>query len=496
MLCVSQYTTDMKTTRYIIRLFLMLGAICLAFESCQKSLDQEPKQILEENFYNTAQEAEAAVNAIFPPLRLGAQGIASYNATLECHTDYAYGRGSWAQFNDFAGLDAVNTNRVADFWQSFYLAIRNANLVIKNVPNGDAISEDDIDRYVAEARFMRAWCYFHLVRNWGGVPLRTEANMEEKNLARNTAEEVYALIEADLRIAETNLPESNTAQPGRPTIWMAKTLLSDYLLTTGKYPEARTKAQEIINSGLFALVPVQTADDWEKIFGVGAGVSQEEIFHFKYSRTGQGNYYPFIINHPSTGFFGNMGAYAQYSDSTNTFFTHWNDGDLRKKLWYPLAFDPATPGTLLQKKFIDPDATNQYGAINDFPLYRYAEVLLCFAETEARTNGITAEALEAVNKVKRRAYGLAADTPSDIDYQAALFTTESFIDTILQERAYEFQFEGKRWFDLKRSGKAAEILQANKGISIVDKHFLWPIPLPELNYNEALDPSADQNPGY
>jgi len=482
----------MKSSR--VRISVMLLCAVGIVSGCKKTLDEEPKLILEETFYNTPEEAEAGVNAIFPPLRLGAQGIASYNATLECHTDYAYGRGSWAQFNDFAGLDAGNTTRVADFWQSFYLAIRNANLVIKNVPNGDAIGEEDIKRYVAEAKFMRAFCYFHLVRDWGGIPLRTDVNMEEQNVGRSTVEEVYALIEADLSEAETNLPDNNTAQPGRPTVWMAKTLLSDVLLTTQKYQEARDKAQEVISSNLFSLVPIQSVDDFEKIFGVGAGVTKEEIFHFKYSREEQGNYYPFIINHPSTGYLGKIGigAYAQYGDSTSIFYKGWNDGDLRKALWYPLDFGMGK-NTLLLKKFIDPQAANQYGAINDFPLYRYPEVLLIFAEADARVNGVTPDAVEAVNKVKRRSYGLAIDVASDIDYQAASLSPESFIDAVLQEKAYEFQFEGKRWFDLKRTGKAAQILLENKGITIAEKHYLWPIPLSELNYNQAID---QNNPGY
>ncbi|WP_134090563.1 RagB/SusD family nutrient uptake outer membrane protein [Olivibacter sp. XZL3] len=465
----------------------------LAFSGCSKELDQEPRLILEETFYNTAAEAEAAVNAIFPPIRLGAQGIASYNATLECHTDYAYGRGSWAQFNDFSGLDATNTNRVGDFWDSFYLAIRNANLVIKNVPEGDAMSEEEKNRYVAEARFMRAWCYFHLVRNWGGVPLRVETNMEEKDVARSAAEEVYALIDEDLRFAETYLPENNTAQPGRPTKWMAKTVLSDYLLTTDQNQEARDKAAEVMQSGLFSLVPIQGVNDFEHIFGAGVGVTSEEVFHFKYTREEQGNYYPFIINHPETGYFmQGRGAYAQYSNSNNNFYKGWNDADLRKQLWYPMDIGLGE-GTVLQKKFTDPGATNEYGAINDFPLYRYAEVLLLFAEAEARANGVTAESLNALNQVKRRAYGRDITSPSDVDYQIASFSPESLIDTILQERAYEFQFEGKRWFDLKRSGKAAEILQQNKEVAIAEKHYLWPIPLAEMNYNQGI---TENNPGY
>lgn len=489
-----------QAQRYMATIFqkmqiLLFLVIAFGLTSCKKALDEEPKLNVEENFYNTAQEAEAAVNAIFPPLRLGGQGIASYNATLECHTDYALGRGSWAQFNSFSGFDAVNINRVADFWTSFYLAIRNANLVIRNVPNGTEISPEDINRYVAEAKFMRAFSYFHLVRNWGGVPLRLETTIEEKDIPKSTPEEVYALIEADLLEAEQNLPTDNNAQPGRPTIWMAKTLLSDVLLTRERFQEARDKASEVINSGKFSLVPIDSVGDFEKIFGTGAGVTTEEVFHFKYNRQEQGNYYPFIINHPSTGFFGDMGAYAQYADSTSVFFQHWNSNDLRKGLWYPLDFGLGTT-TLLQKKFIDPDAVNQYGAINDFPLYRYAEVLLIFAEADAHLGRVDPQALEAANQVKRRSYGLDVNAASPVDYQAASLTPETFIDSILQERAYEFQFEGKRWFDLKRSGKAAELLQVNKGITIAEKHYLWPIPLSEMNYNEALDPSADQNPGY
>jgi starch-binding outer membrane protein, SusD/RagB family len=76
------------------------------------------------------------------------------------------------------------------------------------------------------------------------------------------------------------------------------------------------------------------------------------------------------------------------------------------------------------------------------------------------------------------------------------FNVESFLDLVIQERAYEFQFEGKRWYDLKRTGIAEKMVKLNKGRTIAIKHYLWPIPLEELNFNTALDPSTDQNPGY
>ena len=107
----------------------------------------------------------------------------------------------------------------------------------------------------------------------------------------------------------------------------------------------------------------------------------------------------------------------------------------------------------------------------------------------------TAEAVEALNKVHRRAYGYDPNAPSPADVNIADYDEESFVDLVIQERGYEFIFEGKRWFDLKRTGKADEILLANRGIAIAPVHYLWPIPVNEMNFNDALN-ASDQNPGY
>src|SRR5690554_5690263 len=148
------------------RLFwLCCAGMSFLLLSCDDWLKEEPKTGTVENFYQTADEVETAVNAIYSPLRTENQ--LTYISTLICHSDFSYGRGSFAQFNDFQGFNSNNINRVAGFWNGFYLSIRNANLVILHAPNGEAISEADINRYVGEAKFMRALNYFHLVRNWG-----------------------------------------------------------------------------------------------------------------------------------------------------------------------------------------------------------------------------------------------------------------------------------------------------------------------------------------
>ncbi|WP_315820776.1 RagB/SusD family nutrient uptake outer membrane protein [Paraflavitalea speifideaquila] len=187
--------------------FVQLIACSLLLGSCSKTLEESPYSIAEETFYNTAAEVAAGTNAIYTPLR-GVSSIGGlYTIQLECYADYMYGRGSHAPLNDYAGLDNTNVTRIGDMWRNFYQSIRNANIIIKRAPLGTKILPADVAKFVGEAKFMRALNYFCMVRNWSGVPLRTENNMEEVDVKRNTAAEVYALILDDLLFAETNLPD-------------------------------------------------------------------------------------------------------------------------------------------------------------------------------------------------------------------------------------------------------------------------------------------------
>jgi len=473
---------------------LFVASLLLTIASCQKDLQEHPKSIAVETFYNTTAEVETAVNAIYPPLRSTALLGDDYMAQLESSVDYGYGRGSFAVLNDFAGLDATNYSRTGLAWNNFYLSIRNANLVIKNAPNGTDISQADIDKYVAEARFLRAFDYFHLVRSWGGIPIRTEANMSVTNAKKNTPEEVYSLIISDLQDAEAKLPD-NTAEPGRPTKWAAKTVLADVYLQIGKFSEARDKSNEVILSNKYALVPVSTVDDWQKIFGPDVITTTEEIFYIHCSRqTNFGNYWPMYLNHPKTKLLARGGYFGVYTLSTNPVYANWDNSDLRKGLWYFWDIGLG-PTAMLNKKFIDPQGITAAG--NDVPWYRYADLLLIYAEAASRANnGPTAEAIEALNKVHRRAYGKDPKVPSGIDFKLSDYNADTFLDLIIRERGYEFQYEGKRWLELKRTGKAQKIIQAVKGVTIAQKYYLFPIPTSEFNYNKALDPVKDQNPGY
>lgn len=493
---MNKYLSLHQSKLRILSGFTSVVFALMLFPSCNDLLEENPKTLAAENFYNTTEEVETAINAIYGVLR--SNNMVEQIVILDAHTDWGYGRGSRADYNNLQGFNAANINNAGGRWNTFYLAVRNANLVIENAPLGSSISESDITKCLAEARFLRAFAYFQLVRSWGSIPLRTEENMKEKDLPKSPVSAVYDLIVSDLTFAESSLPETQ-ALAGKATKYAAKVMLADVYLTLGKYPEARDKANEVIQSGKYSLVPVTgKADFQQKLFGPEIITTSEEIFYLKYSRqAGEGNWILWVLSHPSTGNFNFGGAYAHYSSATNPFYISWNDNDIRKSLWDKINFGLG-PNTLVSSKYIDKNAVEQSrGAGNDLPLYRYADALLIYAEASCMaSNGPTNEGIEALNKVHRRAWGLSPNAVSSVDYKLTDYTKASFQDLVLTERAYEFIFEGKRWYDLKRTGKAAEVIQAAKGITIAEKAYLWPIPVSELDYNKALDPAKDQNPGY
>ncbi len=474
--------------------------------SCKKLLEESPKGLTVEAFYNTPAEVEAGLAAIYTPLRSQMSGF--WISILESHAEWGAGMSGSANFDPFKsmqGIDKVGENNLIPIWNSFYVAILNANLVISNAPNGKALTDAQKNVYVAEAKFLRAFTYFQLVRGWGGVPLHTEENLSESgSIPKATKQQVYALITSDLEFAEMQLPDK-APLVGKPSKWAAKTLLADVYFYQALYDKAALKANEVIVSGKHSLEKVTVADDFNKVFGMGSN-SAEEIFYLKYNVTSPSQ----IVLHTmqiTTPWFGSNGFGNINWHNNAKFYTTWNDNDLRKRFnWYNdtrsnpfLANQPEFPRTgvtiISPKKYNNPTATI---ATFSLPSYRYADVLLIYAEAIAAAgSGPTADAMEKLNMVKRRAYGSDPLQPSAIDYKLADYNTKkAFTDLVILERGYETQLEGKRWFDLVRSGTVKEVMKNNINRDVADKHLLWPIPTIEFDLNKGLDRTKDQNPGY
>lgn len=475
--------------------YFIIG-ICgwLLFSSCSKALTEEPKSSAEENFYNTAQELKAAVNAIYGPMRGdGAFGL-NYPAQLEGLPDYGQSRGSQAPVSTYQGLDNTNINRVSTVWDGLYRSIRNANIVIANAPQATEVTDVEKTAFIAESKYLRSMMYFSLVRCFGGLPIRTEVNMEVADVPRASVDEVLQLVLQDALDAEAGLPD--VAQDiGRPTVWAAKTLLTEIYLYLQQWDKAAAKSAEVIASGKYALVEVAVPEDFQKIFGPDVVNTPEEIFYLKFNR--QQGFGLVSYAHRKTAeynYYGPGGVYAQYTDTErNPFIKQWDDDDLRKEhILYNVDIGLGTTSCLF-RKFRDPEATA--GAANDYPWYRYADLLLFHAEADARANGTpTTAALESLNQIHRRAYGYPSKTPSVVDFKLADFNLASFLDKVIEERGYETMYEGKRWLDLVRLGIAKQRILDVKGITVADKVLLWPLPNSEILYNKAME--GEQNPGY
>ncbi len=482
-----------------MKYIFFLCVVSLFCFSCESWLQEEPKAVSAETFYNTPAEAAAAVLA---PLNKFRSGFAmSYPGLMECFADYQYGRGSWASNSNYVGLDPQNVSRSDMVWNSLYQAIRDCNIAIDRLPRATQMTESQKNAYLAELRFLRAFAYFNLVRLWDAVPLRTETNMAEWDLGKSSAQDIYALIVSDLEFAKEHAP-ARERLVGTPSSPAAKSLLAHVYLELKDYTKAAALAKEVIDSKRYALVPVAGVRDFEKIYGPDVVSTTEEVFYLKSTRTAGWEFVMFC-SHPNVIINGSKmhgagGWFGLYTRRENKVFAGWDDKDLRKdyntlKHDLGLGFDSFIP-----VKFYDPLAPGSNTAGNSNPVIRYADVLLIYAEAANElNNGPTQDAVSALNQIRRRAYGHDPLQPSSVDYKPGDFSSrQAFLDKIVEEQAYESWNEGKRWLFLKRLGIAGKQVQEMKGITIQNKHYLFPIPASEFNYNKGLDAGKDQNPGY
>ncbi|MEQ9583370.1 MAG: RagB/SusD family nutrient uptake outer membrane protein, partial [Arenibacter sp.] len=220
-------------------IFLIIITTIL-FSACDKALEEVPKDFVSKaNFYKNEQDAEAAIAGAYAGMQNDFFGITNYLMT-ELHGDYLFGRGSQAPITIWDQiLNQQNIGRCATNWSSFYTTINRANAVLDNVPNIENIDTNTQKQILAEAHFLRALCYFELVRGWGAVPLKTKESIDLSAVEapRAPESEVYELIVQDCQIAENDLGEVG-GETGRASKWAAKMLLAHVYLTMENWPGA------------------------------------------------------------------------------------------------------------------------------------------------------------------------------------------------------------------------------------------------------------------
>lgn len=456
-------------------LFIICTTLCLC--SCENFLDLSPdSQPNANDFYKTESDFNGAVISCYQTLR-------NYSTTvldvLEYRSDNMYmpsftsGSQDKYEINHFQ--DNKTNSLIADIWKNSYSAVFRCNVVVDRLQNA-TIDADKKIQYEAEARFIRAFHYFNLVRLFGKVPLVIHeiSDSEALKIPREDIAKVYEQIEADLKLA-LQLPESyDNSDLGRVPSKAAEALLAKVYLTNGKYTEAKVHLSNIVTNGGCELLP-----KIKDVFDVTNEGNKEILFAVKYSKT--------LVD-------GGHGMWLSLSDVTLAHFSSklkdaYNSTDKRAEL---IQYKKSG-STYLPIKYYDAQdaSTKQVG--NDFIIIRYADVLLMYAEVlnELSFNADVSSKESGfyyLNLVRSRA-GLSALTSAEIPSQV------EFKKAVLQERYLEFPLEGNRWFDLIRTKTANEVIKAAYDIDVPDFRLIFPIPSTEVE--KVNNPNVlPQNPQY
>lgn len=510
--------------KYIL---IMMAFLILLSGSCKKFIVEDPQTALtEEQVYKTLDNMEPLMLGLYTTWRNTKKDRGGFIFTLG--TDEAQ-QGAYqvrtddrqASLDRYNGFLTASNTALAEQWNSRWPVIVAASKIVYNAGINTEPDQDRRNRFVGEASFIRAALTFEMSQYWGAVPIIDQAKSKEYGLKRQPLPLVYAAIITDLQNAVKFLPATQSDKR-RATKGAALALLGKVYLyapaTSGlrDYAKARDTFKQLVESGSYSLVA-----NYGDLWNPSKPNSTESIFEFQFN-----NVYPdnnqtqwqmgsrSIAELDQYAYFGGYDLLVptQYCYQTVTNGGLWEDGDVRKgeSIRYDFTYKGTVPklnptfgGDELDphvKKYEDirTDGTLSFWLSGKNIFYlRYADILLCYAETLNET-GNTSQAVDLVNTtVRARAWN--GVLPAAARWNSGM-SADEFRVKILDERMRELCFEGWRRMDLIRTGKLVELAkQRNKWTKeaglIQAYHNLYPIPLQEIKQNEDIT-EADQNPGY
>lgn len=507
----------------IINKSIVLVLVMTIF-SCT-DLTEEPVGLLApEAFFKTASDVETGVMGAYGDIAsetfYGRKLVLSLQLRSDmCDIGDRNTPGRRQQVNDF-NMDS-NNGMVTAFWPKAYRIIGTANAAISGA---ELVGYDDpkVRQFQAEATFVRAFVYYHLVRLFGDIPYIDFAisNPDDvKEISKTSEAEVYQNIIQDLIFAKENLP--NTPPSGarsRATAGTASAYLASVYLTIGNDQGAYDEAISIINNA--ATYEYGLMDDFAELYdGYNADGLKEHIFMVDFAAglggtSSQGTDWMGPITGIRSVFLPNTGAGWSVSVPSMDVFDSWDAQDYRKKVSFidsayadpeltqKIGYDQFAPNHGSPRPHIGKYyrlAGNHRGdsgqSDNNYSAFRYAEVLLIAAEAAFNLGKPASEIIGYINPIRERARnwnGIITDYPPDLD------GSENLQDVIREERRLELAFEYKRWYDIKRWGIGDEVF---KGPNSLEPHanfdasrdYYFPLPQDELDRNPNLMP---QNTGY
>ncbi len=487
----------MNRIKYQIISFVFL----IAASSCdQELLDLYPKtQITEGNFFQTKDQLVQIVNDTYRQVQrvYSARGLPSLFGELRSDNTQIItvdGFDFWANdITDFRMFTDNEGNRNA--WEICYNAIHICNTAITQLENAQDLFQGDDQlrqRLIAEARFNRSLIYFNMVRAWDGVPFALQVVDPEDayGYLRESPATIYSQLETDLLSSKDALLESyQGTDVGRVTKYGAAAVLAKLYLTIGEPQSAENELKEIIDSGMYSLDANDDGsidiDDYLHLFSPDTKNSRSSILELQYlggeigvNSDHQQNFSPHRSNVNLPGTSNTYKGYG-FNIPSDDLINEFETGDERKDISIAMGYTDLVTGDFIDypftMKFYDPNF--DYPGQN-FEVIRYADILLMYAEV---TNDP-----QYLNMVRSRAglplYGTTG-------YPSTQY--QNLEQAIEHERRVELCFEFHRFFDLKRTGRATEVMGA-KGYSINNNKLVFPIPLRVVDTN----PKITQNQGY
>ncbi len=479
----------------------ILIAIFFFASACSDYVDYAPiddYQITADVYFNAQSDYEAAVVGTYDPLQWMYLNI----LIGDIASDNSLSGGESA--TDVIGLQHIddmvhnpNNDNLTSIWKWLYEGVNRANYLVENIDN---LEFDSKAALYGEVYFLRAYYYFELVKFFGDVPLFTDRRLtasDSQTLLRSSKADVYAQIELDLINAIAVLPVAQ-AQKGRATKFAAQALLGKVYLFQDKFSEAAPVLENLM--GVFSLV----TNYGDQFLKTGEN-SSESVFEIQYTNTSEwwdwgytpqgteGNFG--VIHNGPRAFDGPTYASGwSFNIPTADLFDSYEDDDTRRNatILDIVAFADQTGASYAEgykhtgyfnNKYIpragESGAQTELNYLTNYRAIRYADVLLMAAEANNRGNIDDGIAQTYLNLVRARAFG-------DENHKITA-TGSTLTQAIWDERNFELAMEGHRFFDLVRTGQAANKISG----FVTGKHEVFPIPQQEIDIS-----GLTQNAGY
>jgi hypothetical protein len=489
--------------KYIIKSSIAIALFATLSISCSDNFaDRDPVYSIDsENYFNSKADYDNALVAAYDMLH------SSYiNVMLgEIASDNTLSGGESA--TDVIGIQQVDemthtpqNGNLKDLWNWMFAGLNRANYILEFKDKTDFSGKNQV---IAEARFLRAYYQFELVKWFGGIPMKGDARFklnDEKTIPRSSAAAVYASIELDLQYAVDNLSPV-AAQKGRATKGAAQALLGKVYLYQNKFAESAAVLEGLITSNTYSLV-----SNYNSIFENTGENNAESVFEVQYTDAEGASFDCLQCSegNVAVGFNGIRNYAGPLFDSGYSFnvptqeaYNAYETGDSRRDVailnivTWAASNSGVSYGTgykhtgFFNRKYIprqgdanvgDQNLTNP----NNYRSIRYADVLLMAAEANSRSGNNT-KGQEYLNKVRDRAFG-------DTNHRITV-TGQALTDFIWNERRVELLGEGHRFFDLVRTGKAVGKITG----FTANKNEIFPIPFEEIQFSNG---NWQQNPGY